>query len=309
VAISEHTRHFAGRPVRDWAPGRGIASPTRVIYRLRQDYESEAPLLDQLTEFLADPAAKQIPGLVIGMWGEDMVDSPPAPIFEALVKAKDRLPNLRALFVGDITYEECEISWIEQGDMAPLFKAFPKLEHFRVRGGNKLTLGKLNLANLKSLVVEAGGLPQSVVQEVAAAKLPALEHLALWLGVDDYGGNATVDDLRPILDGGLFPRLRYLGLRDSGIADDVAEAAALAPVLEQVRVLDLSLGTLGDRGAQALLASPPVARLEKLDIHHHFVSKELVKRLAALGMTLDARDRKEPDKWDGEEHRYVAVAE
>jgi hypothetical protein len=308
VAISEHAQSFAGLPIRDYDPTRGIQNPTRVIYRIFQDYESEIPFSEQLEKFLADPAAEQVHGIVIGMWAEDP-GAGSESIVKTLADAKNTLRSLKAIFLGDITYEECEISWIEQSDVSPLLKAYPKLEHFRVRGAAKLSLGKLNHSHLRSLVVEAGGLPKAVVHEVGAARLPALEHLELWLGDDGYGADATVDDLRPILDGQLFPKLRYLGLRDSCIADQVAAAVALAPVLHEVRVLDLSLGTLGNEGAEALLASPAVARLEKLDIHHHYVSNELVKKLKGLGIIVDASEVQKPDTWDNEEHRYVAVGE
>jgi hypothetical protein len=307
VTISKHAEHFARKPVKEYAPGRRLTNPTGVVYRLSAGYDAEQPWTELFAEFLADPAAEQVPAIVIGMWGQES-DASPKPIIEALVPARDRLPNLRGIFLGDITYDENEISWIQQTDVSPLLKAYPLLEYFQVRGGNGLSLGKLNHQHLRSLVVESGGLPRSVVREVAAAQLPALEHLELWLGDEGYGADATVEDLWPILDGQLFPRLRSLGLRDSYIADDVAETVALAPVLEQVRVLDLSLGTLGQRGAEALLASPAVARLEKLDIHHHYVPNELVKKLTALGIVVDAREQQKADPLDGED-RYVAVAE
>jgi hypothetical protein len=310
VTISAHATRFAGLPIRDYTPGRGLANPTRVAYRLRHEYDSEEPFDDQLSAFLNDPAAEQVPAVVIGMWGEEMYELKSTHLIDALVAARDRLPNLRGIFLGDIIAEENEISWIQQTDVSPLLKAYPRLEYFQVRGGQGLSLGKLDHAHLKSLVVEAGGLPASVVREVGAANLPALEHLELWLGEENYGGDAKVSDLRPILSGGLFPKLHSLGLRDSMIEDDIAAAVALAPVLQQIKVLDLSLGNLSDKGAEALLASPAVARLDKLDIHHHYVSKELTDRLAALGIELDASDRKKPDDWgDGELHRYIAVAE
>ncbi len=80
---------------------------------------------------------------------------------------------------------------------------------------------------------------------------------------------------------------------------------ATAPVLAHVRVLDLSLGTLGDEGAAVLLASPAVARLQKLDIHHHYCSDEMVARLQALGIEVDVSEQEEGDEGD----RYVAVGE
>jgi predicted DNA-binding WGR domain protein len=284
-----------------------------VIYRLALTYDEEdeerKSLSDKLAAFLAEPAAAQAQGLVIGHWGGvDSVDQSSAPIVEALVAARDRLPNLRHLFLGDIVTEENEVSWIQQTDVSPLFEAYPALEEFRVRGSNNLSFGTLQHKNLKTLTVETGGLPVSVLREVCAAKLPALVHLELWLGEEQYGWDGTVEDLKPLLSGKLFPKLRYLGLRDSIIANEVAAAVAQAPVLKEIRVLDLSLGNLDDEGARALAGSADVAKLEKLDIHHHFVSEEVVAQLKGLGIEVDAGERMKP--WDFDpDYRYIAVGE
>ena len=64
----------------------------------------------------------------------------------ALVTYRERLPNLKALFLGDIAYEENEISWINQSDLSPLWPSFPHVEHIKVRGGNNLTLGRTAFA-------------------------------------------------------------------------------------------------------------------------------------------------------------------
>jgi hypothetical protein len=39
------------------------------------------------------------------------------------------------------------------------------------------------------------------------------------------------------------------------------------------------------------------------------VSDEAVAKLNTLGPRLNAEDRQEPDMWDDEEHRYIAVSE
>jgi predicted DNA-binding WGR domain protein len=303
---------YAPAPVAGGAPPKvkGKPTPPPVAYRLRIDYddfEAKKGVTDILATFLTDPAAVAADALVIGCWSFEGDDS--AAIVEALVAARDQLPNLKALFLGDITYEEQEISWIHQSDMSPLFEAYPKLEHFRVRGAEGLTLGRLRHANLKSLVVETGGLPSVIAREVAAAELPKLEHLELWLGEEGYGGTTTVEDLAPILSGKQFPKLRYLGLRDSAKADEFAAAVTKAPVLKKVKVLDLSLGNLSDPGAEALAAGPLVAKLEKLDIHHHYVSPAVVKKLKALGPEVDASEVQKPDQWNDEVHRFIAVSE
>jgi hypothetical protein len=313
MGIYEHATQFAGLPVVDWEPGRRLRNPDRTAYRLSLDFEETeagAQWSDRLASFLEDPASGQVRAIVVGIWGgESYVLANSSAVVEALVAARDRLPNLRGLFLGDIIQEENEISWIEQSDISPLFHAYPTLEHFRVRGTQNLTLGTLQHDHLKSLTIESGGLPVAIVHDVAAAQLPALEHLELWLGTPDYGGDATVEDLAPILSGRFFPKLRYLGLRDSEIADEVAAAVAGAPVLDRIRVLDLSLGTLTDEGAAALLASPAVAHLEKLDIHHHYCSQQMVERLHGLGIDLDAGDPQQAEEHRGEVWRYVAVGE
>ncbi len=308
MTISAHAEQFAGKTVEDYSPETGITDPTNKIYRISTHYDAEEGIVDCFNTFLEDPRVGEISGIVIGCWITD-VDESSEEIVEALAAAREQLPNLKAIFLGDMTYEEAEISWIVQSDVSPLLTAYPQLEYLQVRGNQGLSLGALQHDRLKSLVVETGGLSVDVVREVCNAQLPELEHLELWLGIEDYGGDTTVDDLQPILTDQLFPKLRYLGLRDSEIADEIAIALADASVLEQIKVLDLSLGTLRDVGAEALLNNPAIAQLEKLDIHHHYVSDELVTRLEELGIELDASDRQEEEEYGDESYFYVAVSE
>jgi Leucine Rich repeat len=307
MTINENAAFFLDRPIADYDPKLGLVDPLNTLYRLRTDYDSDQSLVEMLTDFLAQPQVSQIPGIVLGMW--DYEGGSSAEVVECLAAAHDKLPNLKGIFLGDITFDEQEISWIIQSDVSPLLTVYPQLEYLRLRGGEELSLGEVRHDRLKSLIIETGGLPASVVQAVGQAHLPELEHLELWLGSADYGGDATVEDLQPILSDHLFPKLQYLGLRDCEIADAVATAIATAPILQQVKVLDLSLGNLGDVGATALLESPFVAQLTQLDIHHHYISAELVDRLQALGIEVDATDVQEPDEYNGQEYRYIAVAE
>lgn len=308
MTIGEHILEWAGKPVVDWEAGTPLADPDEVNYRISVTYEEEDRIrwTDKLGQFLDDPAGSRVTGIVIGPWEGVTTGESAERVVEALVAARDRLPALRALFFGDITYEESEISWINQSDVSPLLHAYPQLEHFAVRGGEGLTFGTLRHDRLKTLIVQTGGLSRTVTQEILAATLPQLEHLEIWLGSEYYGGDTTVDDLAPLLAGTLFPQLRYLGLRDSELTDEIAIALENAPILERVKVLDLSLGTLSDAGAAALLANPAVARLEKLDVHHHYLSEEMVAKLQALPIAVDVS---EPEEADDGERRYVAVSE
>jgi hypothetical protein len=313
VGVYDNLSEFKGHPVRDWNAAGDVRDPQGAAYRLSVSYdeaESGTTLVEKLGQFLADPLAGGVEALVIGAWGEVASGETSAPVVEALAAARDRLSRLRYLFFGDVSAEESEISWINQSDLSPLLEAYPKLEHLTVRGGTGLSLGTPRHARLRELVIQTGGLPRSVVHEVGSADLPALEHLELWLGAEDYGGDSTVEDLAPLLKAEGFPRLKYLGLKNSPSTDDIAAVVALAPVTARLEVLDLSMGTLGDEGAAALLGSPAVKRLRKLDIHHHYVSPGLVEKLKGLGIEVDADDVQEPDDWgDGEMHRFNAVSE
>ena len=312
MSIYENLSEFAGRKVEDWNPDAGLFDPKGKAYRLTISYdegEEGISQVDKLAELLQDPNAARLEALVIGAWIEVAGGESSAPIVEALAAARDRLTGLKHLFFGDITMEESEISWITQSDLSPLLEAYPRLEHLTVRGGTSLSLGTPRHQHLRELIIQAGGLPPQVIHEIGAADLPALEHLELWLGEPNYGGDATVEDLAPLLKADRFPRLKYLGLKNSEIQDDIAAVVSLAPVTSRLRVLDLSMGTLGDEGARALLGSPAIKGLKKLDIHHHFVSKELVAALQALGIQVDAGDSQEPQEWGGESHRFISVSE
>ena len=311
--INEHATEFAGKPVQDWEEEDGVLLPAQFHYRLSVDFDDKRRWAGRLAAFLDDPKAPAVTGLIVGNWGDVATgDDPATVVVEALAAARERLPSLTALFLGDITVEESEISWILQTDLSSLFRAYPRLEHLRVRGGTNLRFGALWHNRLKSLIVETGGLPAIALQEILSARLPGLEHLELWLGDGNYGWDGSLEDLRPLFEGISFPSLRHLGLRNSEIADEIAVAIANAPILQRLRTLDLSLGTLSDEGATALLNSPFVPRLEKLDVHHHYMSEEMVSRLTNIrsertgeNLLVDASERQDEEKYG----RYVAVGE
>lgn len=313
MTINEHATSFAGKPVVDWEPGVELGDISAIVPRVSLSYDAAdggETWAERFATFLELPGVEQLTGLVVGTWDTSGAsEDGSAEVVATLVAAHDRLPGLRAIFLGDIIMEEAEISWIQQSDLSPLLAAFPGLEHFRVRGGNGLSLGRLKLERLVSLVLESGGLPSEVVRQVAAAELPALEHLELWLGTQEYGRDGEVDDLAPMLGGERFPRLAYLGLRDSDQSDQIAAAVVRSPLTERIKVLDLSLGTLTDSGAAALLSGDAIRRLERLDIHHHYCTPAVVEQLEGLGIELDASDPQEAYEYQGELSYYVAVGE
>lgn len=305
--IQEHDSEWMGYPVRAFNPDEAVSDYKNTLHRLAVDWDANHTLVDLLAIFLKNPASADTPAIVIGTFGES--DTEPSPVIEAIVAARDRLPNLKGIFVGDIISEENEISWIQQADLSSLFLAFPNLEHFRCRGGNGLVLGRISHANLRSLVVEAGGLSRTVVRDILSSSLPALEHLEIWLGTDDYGWDGSLEDFQPLFESQLFPSLKYLGLRNSIISDELAAAWAVTQALPGLSTLDLSMGTLSDEGAAHLLASPNSKTLTGLDLHHHYLSEGMMARLRETFPFVNLDDVKVAEEWDGEEQRYVAVSE
>jgi len=243
---------------------------------------------------------------VLGLWHTD--PEPIKGVYERLLESKDRLPNLKALYIGDIVREENEMSWIEQSDVGPVLGAFPNLQVLRVRGGQGLAFSKPAHKNLRALAIETGGMSVSVVRSLCQSKFPNLEHLELWLGTEEYGGDSSVQDLQPLLSGKLFPKLKYLGFRNCDFADDIAGVVVNSPVIEQLETLDLSLGVITDTGAQALLSLPTECKLKNISIHHNFVTKPVVKKLKDLKISIDTSNPKHHDM-DDEDWRFVAVGE
>jgi hypothetical protein len=298
---------FAGLPVTEF-PAEGVTGPVawRVSFQ-DEDIDDEEVLSegfrDVFEQFVTAHGATA-EAVVIGPWG--YAAFAPAPLRQ-LQDAAPRLPRLRALFLGDITFDECEISWMKVGDVSALITAFPQLETLQVRGGEDFRFSPVAGASLRRLVVQSGGLPSAFTAAVLASTFPNLTELELWLGTPDYNGDTGLADLRGVLDGTLFPQLRRLGLRNAEIADELAAAVAQAPVVARLESLDLSMGVLSDRGATALLAGQPLTHLRELNLRHHYMSEETAAAVvAALPET--RVDVGEPQGASGD-NRYVAVSE
>ncbi|WP_339209521.1 STM4015 family protein [Paenibacillus sp. FSL K6-3182] len=261
------------------------------------EYE-EGVRMSELIEKLASSAdGEKLSILTIGDWGQAYENSPDS-FLESLISHKDSFPNLTKLFIGDMGFEECEVSWINQTNLSPLLAAFPNLQSLSIKGSQELSLQPLVHEKLQELVIICGGLPKSVLEEITSAKLPELKKLELYLGVDDYGFDGGIEDVMPLLQGDLFPKLTYLGLKDSEIQDEIAIAIADAPILDQLEILDLSYGTLSDEGGKALLASERVKKLKHLNLSYHYMSDELLLRWKQTGLSVDVTDQQETDEDD-----------
>jgi hypothetical protein len=311
LALAEHGETFAGLPIVRFdgsgSDGQRLDGP--VAWEITTDvedpdedlrYGSYSGFAAVFEEFLDTVSPASVEALVVGRWGLSYRYFPPV---ELLCAAAGRLTRLKALFLGRsyVIYQQ------NHADVGRLLAAYPRLETLRLRGAPDSGDWRrpLKHASLRHLALETAGLPREVAKSIGGSDLPALEHLELWLGVREYGGTTTTDDLAPILSGSRWPRLRYLGLCNAEHADEVAAAVAAAPVVARLTTLDLSLGTFSDTGAEALLTGQPLTHLHTLDLHHHFVSEAIQARLTGeLPGTVDLSN-KQDDTSVGYRYTYV----
>ncbi|AVH65280.1 STM4015 family protein [Nostoc sp. 'Peltigera membranacea cyanobiont' N6] len=300
---------FANRQVLEFDANVGIVEPVNNAYALRFEYENHENLPSKLSRLLQEPNADKLEALVFGLWSEgSQTDS--SSIVQALVDAKQRLTNLKAVFIGDLTSEDSEISWIQQSDVSPILQAYPKLEILQIRGGDRLQFSPpIRHNHLKALIVETGGLSRDTVAQICNMNLPALEHLELWFGSEDYGGDCWVEDLNPIIFAEKFPNLVYLGLRNSQFTDEIVSVIIGSPILDYISVLDLSMGTLTDAGAEELLNSQAINNLDILNISENFLSQEMIEKFSDLDVRILANNQKQEDEDRYIDGRYCSVSE
>jgi hypothetical protein len=307
IAIGRaHNGPFFGLEVADFPrtdPGPGVATRLHIEWDAKEEFGT---LVSQLA---AHPNAAKVEALVIGSFFNEVLDSP-GPAIDALIANAAAFASMKALYFGDVSTEHSEISWVECGNQAALANAFPNLELLHIRGAGNGVMTGLSLPKLRSLTIETGGLRPTVVRDVLAAPLPALEHLELWLGTPEYGGETTIGDLEPLLSGSVHPQLKYVGLRNSEMADEIAIAIAQSPRMATVVELDLSLGTLSDQGFEALANMLPSQNLKRLNVAYHYGSRSAIETLTTAmrqrNVQLDATD---PQTAEPDNDRYVSISE
>ncbi|REJ88080.1 MAG: hypothetical protein DWQ34_23435 [Planctomycetota bacterium] len=289
---------FDGQRVVDYESEESWEGPG-VAYRVREEYDDETSIDERLQSLGNQPGSQQLTALIVGAWGGACEGNDAKEIVSQLAAAAPQLPSLRAIFFGEMTYEECEISWINQTDVSPLLRAFPRLETLRIRGGNGLSFSRVQHAALRELAIETGGLSRSTLRELFLCEFPALEHLELLLGEPNYGFDGGVEDLQPLLSGRLYPQLKYLGLMNSEIANDIAAVVVNSPIVERLETLDLSMGNLDTEGVRSLHALAGQPNLKQLIISHHYASEQDLQALTkAVSCRVVAEDRQEPeDEW------------
>ncbi len=273
------------------------------------EYEAGKCSKTMVGDILADPELSGLEEIIIGSWGDPWEGSA-QDILDAMVEHKEKFSHIKSLFVGDMNFEECEVSWIIQGNYENLLEAMPQLEHLVIKGSTDLELGKVQLEHLESLEIICGGLPLEVIQSIRDAKLPALKSLRLYIGIDDYGFSGSIDDIKDLLEKSDFPKLESLAICDSEMQNEITEVVLQSKYMKQIKRLELSMGSLTDEGGQKLVDQlPGFPNIQELDVHYHYLSDDMMEKLENLPIEVNVNEQNEPDEWDGEVYYYPMLTE
>ena len=264
------------------------------------EYEGGKNAETMVKDILADPEFTGLDELIIGSWGSAYDEDGCQPIIDDIARNADQFSHITKLFVGDMDYEECEVSWIMQGNYSKVWKAMPQLKELTIKGSMDLTLGEIEHENLESLTIICGGPGTDVIKEIEKAKLPGLKKLLLYIGVEDYGFDGDAGTIKELLENSDFPNLTYLGIVDSEIQDELAQVVLECKYIHQIETLDLSCGTLTDKGGSLLLEKlPELSNIKKLDVHHHYLSDEMMEKIGKLSLEVDVSEQEEAEEWNG----------
>lgn len=286
-----------------------MAETKTYLYDYGQYEEENKGAATMVEDILADPEFAGLTEVVIGSWGGPYEESC-QPIIDGIIANKKRFSHIKKLFIGDMDFEECEVSWILQGDYGKLWAALPELKELTIKGSTDLDLGDIRHEGLQALTIICGGLPTRILEEIGRAKLPRLKKLLLYIGSDYYGFDGDSETIRTFLANADFPQLEYLGIADSEIQDELAEVVLESKFMKQIHTLDLSCGTLTDKAGELLLEKlPSFDNIHTLDIHYHYMSEKMVKKLEALPISVDASDPNEPDNYRGEIYMNAMLTE
>ncbi|MCL1790262.1 MAG: STM4015 family protein [Peptococcaceae bacterium] len=280
-------------------------------YYFEEDYEHQPKEL--AAKILADKRLPELKYITIGAWGESY-EKDPGDVLDMMIANKERFQHIESLFIGDMNFEECEISWIIQySRYGDLLRALPNLRILKIKGANSLSFGptQLDHDSLEELQIICGGLPHNVVEELALSNLPNLKKLILYLGIESYGYDCTLEQLAALASSKKFPNLKELGFTNSKEQNEIVELLLASDILPQLEVLDISCGCLTDKGGQMILdAQDKLSGLKKLKADYHYMSKDMMKKLKALPFDVSVTDQQEADEdYADEEDMYPLYTE
>jgi uncharacterized protein (TIGR02996 family) len=249
--------------------------------------------------------ASAIRKLTLGAFADDDGEPTWAPVTHAMVEhgVPETLRELR--------YDRGEywdISWTYLDGLDKLYPQLRRLETLYIQLGH-MELGAIELPALRDFEVYTGGFTSDNMRSITAATWPLLERLILRFGDStDYGASTELGDVLPLLATDGLARLRHLGLANCGYVEQLIDPLARSPLVPRLESLDLSLGALGDAGAQLLVDHRDAFRhLARLDVRRSYISPELTTSLRDTFGDAVLVDRQKAPREDN--RRYCQIGE
>lgn len=218
-----------------------------------------------------------------------------------------KLQAMNKVHLGNFKYpEENEISWVSVGNVNKVFELFPNLRNLHLTG-SAIELGVISHPKLKRLKLETGALSADAINSVMKAELPEMEDLEIWFGDEYYGAEGDNSLLTPLYTERLFPKLKKLRLKNSEFPNDIVKSLLNSELLTKIQLLDLSLGTMTDEGAQVLIEHKEnFQHLDHINLRENFISDEICLNLKDIyedRVNIEDQDLMEDDDL------YVSVGE
>lgn len=216
------------------------------------------------------------------------------------------LPNLRQLQVGPPEAgmdEEEEAPGTSLG-LGTLLEggAVARLEVLSVGapGARAQELFTARMPRLHTLLLHrvSGRLPLRLLANNPG--MPALRVLHIHPGRHVSETVLETDDVLAFARSPHFPALRELHLRGHDLGVDGCQAFGDSGIFRRVRKLDLSRGTITDRGARVLARCRDIPRLESLTLLYNSLSERGIARLQALPIEVACEIQDEPFSEDME---------
>ncbi len=267
-----------------------------------------------LARILRHPAGRLVRELELGLPPDEDIDWSFDTIIPVIAKAGP-LPLLRVLDLTPDAEFMDQDSWRRIGDLRKLWKAAPRLRELHLKGSEgsegdpPIRLGNIVAPHLETLIFISSGLDRSVPTDIGRATLPALRHLELYVGQEDYGNTCKVKSFADIFEGRGLPNLEYLGIENSEWEGKLIAALARAPIVKRLKVLDLGKGTLYREATEALIARAAAFRhLERLVLDDNYFDEAQQQAIQQAIPCADLGDQKQLDD-DDDDYRYPTVGE
>lgn len=278
------------------------------LFHYRDWMNDDYDVLPLVRRIFSSTASALVRELRIGVirWMHNATD---VPRILVEVASLGRAAGIRELHLGDVYDIDCDLAHHQLGKLDVLARSYPALEVLHMRG-SEFEFSDLPSERMRELCIETCDLARAELSTISKTSWPELVKLDLWFGSSGYGCDVEADDLAPLLKGTHLPELQHLALANAEFTNELCELLPDAPILSQLKVLDLSKGCMDDQGARSLATSPERLRhLDYLDVSANFLSEAGIARLSKLGCRVVADRQRDVDDSTGEALRYVAVGE